>query len=514
MIEHVQRNEPIRASKINEIIDSTEIGSDTLDVIQSDSGTQINLPSNFSLEGDAYDKIFSVAQTTIKGYAYTAINMGTTIQECLNAVKIHNGTNVMSPVSALVVYRNSAFSPDQNHLTGYVLSANQFGQDMDIGSSGWLSTKIEWPHSQFQNDLNLGLWKADDERYMVFTNVDSLSDLKDEISVQLANAGGDAGKLSTLTRDCNFTLLKCTLLSADDGGTPRYEPARQIVHNDGEIHVWNADEGSAPVMWKADLVCYGASDDERSYCWKIWLGPDSTYNQSLQRVIVQAQDGDRFALSAVEVNDIGQVNGTNVTESPYGGYDLLFEPFTANVGSQVTEHSVYMNVEYDKTDMYVDGYVSDSPDTTTDLSSDGILGRSVFIAKNAPFLVPDEQEKVSDSLIRRGTWGYLDFGGPKLDSYVPATDATTSKSLDWTVPQTDNRRPCEPHLMEVKGFASEGAVDYLSTDNVLVRRVDSAGNRELKYVSLSSLSGGGGCSCEMRQVLTAGTLIAQFTNDG
>ena len=200
-------------------------------------------------------------------------------------------------------------------------------------------------------------------------------------------------------------------------------------------------------------------------------------------------------------------------ESPYGGYDLLFDPFTATVGSQVTERSVYLNVEYDKTDMYVDGYVSDSPDDT-DLSSDGILGRSVFIAKNAPFFVPEEQEKVGDSLIRRGTWGWLDFGGPKLDSYVPATDSTTSKSLDWTVPQTDNRRPCEPHLMEVKGFASEGAVDYLSTDNVLVRRVDSAGNRELKYVSLSSLSGGGGCSCEMRQVLTAGTLIAQFTNDG
>ena len=216
MIEHVQRNEPIRASKINEIIDSAEIGSDTLDVIQSDSGTQINLPSNFSLEGDAYDKIFSVAQTTIKGYAYTAINMGTTIQECLNAVKIHNGTNVMSPVSALVVYRNSAFSPDQNHLTGYVLSANQFGQDMDIGSSGWLSTKIEWPHSQFQNDLNLEIWSSKNH-YAVFTNVGSDQDLKDELSVQLKKGGVADRELSALHRNWKFTLLKCTLLSANEG---------------------------------------------------------------------------------------------------------------------------------------------------------------------------------------------------------------------------------------------------------------------------------------------------------
>lgn len=182
MIQHVQRNEPIRASKINEIIDSTEIGSDTLDVQQTDSGTQINLPQRFALDAREYEKVFSVRPTKLSGYPYAAINMGTSLQECLNAVKIHNGTNVMSPVSALVVYRNSAQSPDQNHLTGYVLSSNQFGWDKKIGSTGWLSTKIEWPHSQFQNDLNLEIWSSKNH-YAVFTNVSSDQDLKDELSV-------------------------------------------------------------------------------------------------------------------------------------------------------------------------------------------------------------------------------------------------------------------------------------------------------------------------------------------
>ena len=316
MIEHVSPGQKIKAATVNQIIDSTRVESQSLDVQQTNSGTLINLPNEWRMDGNTRNKIFSVKQGQLSGWPYAAINMGTSLQECLNAVKIHADDTVTSPVTALVVYRNSAQSPDQNHLTGYVLSSNQFGWDKTIGSTGWLSTKIEWPHSQFQNDIDLGIWKADDKRYVVFTNVDSLSDLKDEISVQLANAGGDADKLSTLTRDYNFTLLKCTLLSGEEGGTPAYYPTKQIVHNDGEIHVWeNGGEGSTPVMWKADLVCFGASDDERSYCWKMWLGPDSTYDQSLQRVIVQAQDGDQFALSAVEVNDIGQVDGTNVMES-------------------------------------------------------------------------------------------------------------------------------------------------------------------------------------------------------
>lgn len=418
--------------------------------------------------------------------AYVGLNLGVTLEECLDSVVLHlEGGMKLHPLSAGVVYKNTTTSFEGDVPGGYLLSADEFGWDASLGSTGWLSTKMEWPYGEFQPDVKLDVWKtADQKRYLAFSNVEDLFVEKDQLSALLASNGESPNELSLLKLEQSFPLMRFKALEVDNEKVP----ANPLIHNDGEIHVWNADEGSAPVMWKADLVCYGASDDERSYCWRMWLGPDSTYDQSLQRVVVQAQDGDHFALSAVEVNDIGQVNGTNVMESPYGGYDLLFDPFTANVGSQVTERSVYLNVEYDKTDMYVDGYVSDSPDTT-DLSSDGILGRSVFIAKNAPFFVPEEQEKVSDSLIRRGTWGWLDFGGPKLDSYVPATDSTTSKSLDWTVPQTDNRRPCDPHVMELYGFSTHQAVPYLSTDHVLVRREDTQGNKWLKYVNLDEISG-------------------------
>ena len=498
MIEHVQRNEPIRASKINEIIDSAEIGSDTLDVIQSDSGTQINLPSNFSLEGDAYDKIFSVAQTTIKGYAYTAINMGTTIQECLNAVKIHNGTNVMSPVSALVVYRNSAFSPDQNHLTGYVLSANQFGQDMDIGSSGWLSTKIEWPHSQFQNDLNLEIWSSKNH-YAVFTNVGSDQDLKDELSVQLKKGGVADRELSALQRNWKFTLLKCTLLSANEGGTPRYEPARQIVHNDGEIHVWE-NGGGGDVVWKADLVCYKVHENEHSFCYKTWLGPESDYNQSSSLVQAYTKDGDPFLLSAELVDNIEtrSDNGVAVKAHKDGGYEIYWDAFHADENGTLNTYPAYITFKFDDDEAVTRGQFAREADASTNLSSDGILSRNVFVANANSFMVTEDMVvgwKAPDSLISRGTYGELQIGAVKLDAYLPRTDSTTSKSIDWMTPHSDEPSPFDNHAVQLRGFSSRAATSYLSDDQVVVRRVYTNGSRGIEYVSLGTISGH--CDCEL-----------------
>jgi len=187
--------------------------------------------------------------------------------------------------------------------------------------------------------------------------------------------------------------------------------------------------------------------------------------------------------------------------------------------------------------------------------------------------------KAPDSLISRGTYGELQIGAVKLDAYLPRTDSTTSKSIDWMTPHSDVPSPFDNHAVQLRGFSSRAATSYLSDDQVVIRRVYTNGSRGIEYVTLGSISGHcdcelstaqfevpetiakwrktsgdqwtdinipeikmtaeltsgvkvgtfskdgqdvdlyapsatGGCSCEMRQVLTAGTLIAQFTNDG
>ena len=582
MIEHVSPGQKIKAATVNQIIDSTRVESQSLDVQQTNGGTLINLPNEWRMDGNTRNRIFSVKQGQLSGYPYAAINMGTSLQECLNAVKIHNGTNVMSPVSALVVYKNSAQSPDQNHLTGYVLSSNQFGWDKKIGSTGWLSTKIEWPHSQFQNDLNLEIWSSKNH-YAVFTNVSSDNDLKDELSVQLKKGGVADRELSALQRDWKFTLLKCSLLSSNVGGTPAYYPTKQIVHNDGEIHVWE-NGGGGDVVWKADLVCYKVHENEHSFCYKTWLGPESDYNQSSSLVQAYTKDGDPFLLSAELVDNIEtrSDNGVAVKAHKDGGYEIYWDAFHADENGTLNTYPAYITFKFDDDEAVTRGQFAREADASTSLTSDGILSRNVFVANANSFMVTKDMEvgwKAPDSLISRGTYGELQIGAVKLDAYLPRTDSTTSKSIDWMTPHSDVPSPFDNHAVQLRGFSSRAATSYLSDDQVVIRRVYTNGSRGIEYVTLGSISGHcdcelstaqfevpetiakwrktsgdqwtdinipeikmtaeltsgvkvgtfskdgqdvdlyapsatGGCSCEMRQVLTAGTLIAQFTNDG
>jgi len=498
MIEHVSPGQKIKAATVNQIIDSTRVESQSLDVQQTNSGTLINLPNEWRMDSNTRNRIFSVKQGQLSGYPYAAINMGTSLQECLNAVKIHNGTNVMSPVSALVVYRNSAQSPDQNHLTGYVLSSNQFGWDKKIGSTGWLSTKIEWPHSQFQNDLNLEIWSSKNH-YAVFTNVSSDQDLKDEISVQLKKGGVADRELSALQRDWKFTLLKCSLLSANDGGTPAYYPTKQIIHNDGEIHVWE-NGGGGDVVWKADLVCYKVHDNEHSFCYKTWLGPESDYNQSDSLVQAYTKDGDPFLLSAELVDNIEtrHDNGVAVKAHKDGGYEIYWDAFHADENGTLNTYPAYITFKFDDDEAVTRGQFAREADASTSLSSDGILSRNVFVANANSFMVTEDMEvgwKAPDSLISRGTYGELQIGAVKTDAYLPRTDSTTSKSIDWMVPHSDTPSPFDNHALQLRGFSSRAATSYLSDDQVVIRRVYTNGSRGIEYVTLGSISGH--CDCEL-----------------
>jgi len=261
MIQHVQRNEPIRASKINEIIDGQDIASSTLDVSKTDSGTLINLPSKFRIGGQTLDKLFQCGPTKLSGYPYTAVNMGSRLGDCLAGVVVHEGGGESSPVSAAVVYRNSPHSPQQNHLSGYMLSAEQFGNDARIGSTGWLSTLMEWPHDGFCRDITLGVWKAKGGRYMAFTNCSSLEDAREELAVQLSGAGATEDELSGMQLEHARTLMRAVPLEVETESAPVEYMSKPLGRNDGEVHIWPGSDQSG-VEWKADLVCWQKDEEQ------------------------------------------------------------------------------------------------------------------------------------------------------------------------------------------------------------------------------------------------------------
>lgn len=263
MIEHVQPGQPVKASTVNGIIDSLNVESETLDVRQTSQGTLIDLPVDWDVRGERNDKIYSVApcqrEKGLSSRAYVSLNLGRSVGECLDSVVLHmeDGTR-LHPLSAGVVYQNTTTSFEGNQPGAYLLSAGDFGWDAVLGSTGWLSTKMEWPYGEFQPDVKLDVWKTQDQkRYVAFSNVDELSVEKDQLSALLAANGAPANELSLLKLEQSFPLLKCQALEVDGEKVPTCP----LVHNDGEIHVWNADEGEQPVMWKADLVCFGASDE-------------------------------------------------------------------------------------------------------------------------------------------------------------------------------------------------------------------------------------------------------------
>lgn len=360
-----------------------------MDVSQTTAGTIINLPRRFRLDGKLLDKLFQCAPSNLSGYPYAAVNMGSTLDDCLRGVVVHEGGAESSPVSAAVIYQNSAGSPQQNHLSGYVLSADQFGKDAAIGSTGWLSTMMEWPHDQFCRSIRLGVWKAKGGRFMAFTNCEELSDAGEELQVQLRNAGAAEDDLSGMALEGATTLVRSVSISVETESAPVEYMSKPLARNDGEVHMWLGADQSG-VEWKADLVCYAFDKESKQsdWCWKVWLGPDSEWKEEHGFVTAQCQGGDEFAISATKLSALSEKSGTCVMASEFGGYDAYFGEYSASEEEPVAPGPVYLTLKYDKDQAFVQGSFETQPDPTH-LSSDGILLRNTFIASAGRFMPSD-----------------------------------------------------------------------------------------------------------------------------
>lgn len=103
-MQRVQPGELVRASTINGIIDRLPVASHTLDVQNTDTGAIVNLPSRNVPEPYRGSKLFQCAPSKLNGYPYAAVNMGSTLEDCLRGVVVHEGGAESSPVSAAVIY--------------------------------------------------------------------------------------------------------------------------------------------------------------------------------------------------------------------------------------------------------------------------------------------------------------------------------------------------------------------------------------------------------------------------
>lgn len=191
-------------------------------------------------------------------------------------------------------------------------------------------------------------------------------------------------------------------------------------------------------------------------------------------------------------------NGVAVKAHKDGGYEIYWDAFHADENGTLNTYPAYITFKFDNDEAVTRGQFAREADASTNLTSDGILSRNVFVANANSFMVTKDMEvgwNAPDSLISRGTYGELQIGAVKTDAYLPRTASTTSKSIDWMTPHSDTPSPFDNHALQLRGFSSRAATSYLSDDQVVIRRVYTNGSRGIEYVTLGSISGH--CDCEL-----------------
>jgi hypothetical protein len=179
-LDYVRKGEAVRASTVNSIIDTlggNQRMSPDLNVTTTARGPQVSMPSVYGGPNQRPYEILELNRYMLSGWPMMMIQLGPKIDDCLGAIRFHkaDGT-IATSVSAAVVFKNSELCPTGDQLSGYLLSAEDFGKDSMAHAAGWMPTMIEdiYPAGWMQAQL----WKYSDgiKLATVFTNVyDALS---------------------------------------------------------------------------------------------------------------------------------------------------------------------------------------------------------------------------------------------------------------------------------------------------------------------------------------------------
>ena len=188
--------------------------------------------------------------------------------------------------------------------------------------------------------------------------------------------------------------------------------------NEGQLDYWESGSEKLNVVLRADYVCLSAeydSDDQlqsSTWGWKIPLGEGATCSNGKTHTPNLTYGGNQVVFE-IDEGDPGGAEDVFKDGCIWHGAD------TVSVGQQVSPETVYINLHWDYQSKCVIGELSDTPDQGS-YTQDGILHRSIYVAKCAPF-TPSTMAKVGDladgELVEHGTFGDFTQDGPKMDSY-------------------------------------------------------------------------------------------------
>lgn len=533
-LDYVKKGESVKASTLNSIIDAiggNQRMSPDLNVTTTTRGPQVSLPSNYGGPNTPLKHYLDTGVYMLSDWQYVNLVLGPTLDHCLDIFKFHDTEgNVINPISAAMIFKNSASSPiAPDTLSGYLLSDDQFGLDREAGASGWFQTPIEYTNGQ--NPVNAQLWSWDKPEGMVavFTNVKDQLSVQTQLSDLLSNGGIESEKLNQLNMIGSWNLTDATLLSSNVDGEAVWHKTHQLVRVHDDIDIWDYEPTTTKHVNTASLVCYfkDTHKDEESgeevldnakFAWKYWLGPDSKYVEGQSIKFVFSNGWTINGQPAVfkveeEITDIGlHQGGTTAIKDPRGGYSILYGEFESNANDASEEDKgkikagdLFVNFNYYESYACMLGELGNNNNTTKyDLS------RTLFLAKqNDAYKVKGTDDvsvgfEIPKIYFTYGTWSAVDKDWPLTDVMCPENHDETlksKKSIEWkdNKPNQGNKEPVvETGVKSVQLYKFSEVVkskcDMLSSiqlsDQLLfvVRREDGDGNAWVDYLNLDDLA--------------------------
>lgn len=489
-LDYVRKGEAVKASTVNSIIDTiggNQSMSPDLNVTTTARGPQISMPSKYGGPNQKPDHILDVGRYMLSNWPMVKLQLGFKLDDCLGAIKYHRADGTTStPVTAAVVYQNSENCPTGSDISCYALDDSYFGKDAAAHAAGWVDTMIEDPYPGGFLEAQLWKYKSGTELTEVFTNVNDQISVQQQLSTVLQTNGANEEDLSTLNIVGQWKLLDSTILSVK--GQYNLVPTHEIVCKNGIIDVYETSMFDYNVVLKASLECIDVQKDGSGdvtstiWAWKIPLGPDATCIEGKAHSNSVTYGGNEVVFE-VQQGEIGSnFNG----EATYNGKAIWYGRYEVKAGEELLANEVWLNLSYDYQIKATKGIFSSSKSSGS-YTQDGILNRNVFVVKLSSFKPGAEVAKgdrAPAESIEYGTWGALPKDGPKLDTYCQKDSYTSFKSLDWANREGET---VECQCAELYEFDQLSTVDPISTDHLVIRRVDENNGAELKYISLSSL---------------------------
>jgi len=281
----------------------------------------------------------------------TQLMLGMSPDMCLNGIKIHRGKDIVHPVSAAVVYKNSAGCPvGGGALSGYVLSADSFAEDRAAGATGWVKTSMEGIYAG--KEVQMQVWKSGADLYQVFTNAGD-NDTRNGLSIALEEGGVPLSALSSLEKEYSWQLKSQESLSASVNNQTKYVPTSRVTYNLGQREVFETSTVDVKAALKARLVMYHLKEDEETgsktqlWTWLVPMPPDAEYDGRLSAVLMSqlTYGGDKVLVEAPKANLDESYDGSTSWIEDLNC--LAFSKISCDEGSSVDAGELWMNLSYD-----------------------------------------------------------------------------------------------------------------------------------------------------------------------